>query len=466
MARLALVLAFAIPTFAVVPALTPGQSALLISQRYDPAAVALFARMTATGTAPDAVHKAALNKLIVTLKSSTAWNNLDVLCVAGATQAHSLLNLKGATYNASASGSLTFASNQSLAGNGTNSYVNTNWYPGLSGRATQNAWGFGVFVQDDFVGGDIFAGAVSGAPNQWTAILGMSGGTVPAITLYSDLNRTSAGAGGATAIDSRGLIVMQRVSSSSVDVYHRGSKIGTVSSTSLAFAGAVPLTIGAYNNFGTPTGYNVRKFGGWLAGAPSASDMPVIASAVQTYLKSVSGWYSTVAAWGDSITAGAAGQTPYPTLLRQAVTPNRATYNGGVSGNTSTDIKTRMLAGIMPPADITLIEAGRNNFGSPTTVMADIASMVAAVPNGKYLVFTVSNATDEPTGNGNRTQIDALNAQIRSTYPSNYFDLQALLNNGGDTPNPAWMYDNVHPNTLGNTQISNNLQTAISARGW
>ena len=93
-----------------------------------------------------------------------------------------------------------------------------------------------------------------------------------------------------------------------------------------------------------------------------------------------------MAAWGDSLTLGNqdGSGTTYPAVL--ATNTGSTIYNGGVGGDTSTQIATRMLAAPQYNGYITLIWSGRNNFSSQATILADIASMVAAC-TGQYLVL-------------------------------------------------------------------------------
>src|ERR1035437_48466 len=139
------------------------------------------------------------------------------------------------------------------------------------------------------------------------------------------------------------------------------------------------------------------------------------------------GWYD-IAAWGDSLTAGTGG-TPYLTQLQTLNA--RVIYNGGVGGDTSTQIATRFLADSTHRSWQTIIWSGRNNYSSQSTVLADIASIVAALPNPKrFLVLSVLNgdyAGLEYSGQSGYAQITALDAALAAAYPNNYLDVRAAL---------------------------------------
>lgn len=135
-------------------------------------------------------------------------------------------------------------------------------------------------------------------------------------------------------------------------------------------------------------------------------------------------------AWGDSLTAGNGGR-PYPTSFSDLYGA-QSMYNGGVGGDTSTQIKTRFLAaGAMHNTQV--IWAGRNNFGSPTTVQSDIAAMIAALPHDRYLVLSIlnQNASTEWSGSANYTSIIALNNALAASYGQRYVDIRGILVNNG-----------------------------------
>ena len=142
------------------------------------------------------------------------------------------------------------------------------------------------------------------------------------------------------------------------------------------------------------------------------------------------GW-TNVAAWGDSLTSGNQDLTgpTYPSALSTAMS-GTSVYNGGVGGNTSTQIATRMLAATDKYGYFSIFWAGANNFASQSTILADVASMVAALTGTKrYLVLGVLNGNfpDRQSGQTGYGQILADNAALAAAYPANYFDARAYL---------------------------------------
>jgi hypothetical protein len=125
-----------------------------------------------------------------------------------------------------------------------------------------------------------------------------------------------------------------------------------------------------------------------------------------------------------------------------------------------------------------LIWAGRNNFSGcpqyPTVttinncqVAADIAAMVAkAVSSGQnYVVLTVINGTNEPSGTTGYASILSINAWIMATYPSNYVDVRSMLVAAYQPtlPTDALDYANdVPPSSLRAQDYSATLSAAIT----
>lgn len=174
---------------------------------------------------------------------------------------------------------------------------------------------------------------------------------------------------------------------------------------------------------------------------------------------------ANIAAWGDSLTAGNQDGTgtTYPEVLAQL--SGVPVYNGGVSGQTSTQIATRMLADTSRYGDFTIIWAGRNNYTYQSQVLADVARMVAAIePPKHFLVLTVLNADDgyENKGDADYEQLIALNEALLNTYPGDSLDIRSLqvdqynpsipqdvIDHSHDMVPSSLRYDVVHLNAAG-----------------
>lgn len=171
--------------------------------------------------------------------------------------------------------------------------------------------------------------------------------------------------------------------------------------------------------------------------------------------------------WGDSITAGW-----FPWISRMYV-QNGYIYNGGVGGETSTQIKARMLADTARYGKRTIICAGTNNYSSwPNTVLQDNIDMVAALGHDNYLILSPLGASTIPNGSEGRTNLNLTKAALSGQFGSKYVDIeQVLIDNydpdipqdvtdigNGVTPS-SLRSDIVHPNYWGGKVIADHLGT-------
>lgn len=186
--------------------------------------------------------------------------------------------------------------------------------------------------------------------------------------------------------------------------------------------------------------------------------------------------YGHIAAWGDSITMGYGGSPSFPTDL--SFLTGYSVFNGGRGGDTSTQILTRMLAAGDKRSWPTIIWAGRNNYTDPTSVKADIASMVASLGHSHFIVLSILNGASEGATTTAYAQIAALNNDLASTYGNHYLDIRSYLvsqynpNNpedvvdfAADVPPASLRYDFLHPNTTGYSKIAQYLQGKLGLIG-
>lgn len=106
------------------------------------------------------------------------------------------------------------------------------------------------------------------------------------------------------------------------------------------------------------------------------------ASAVQA------NWYN-VATWGDSLTAGNEDGTgvTYPNVLASLL--NTTVFNGGVGGQTSSQILTRFQARPDLWGNFTVIWSGRNDVPF-STVLPNIQAIVNSLPSPqRFVVLSV-----------------------------------------------------------------------------
>lgn len=180
-----------------------------------------------------------------------------------------------------------------------------------------------------------------------------------------------------------------------------------------------------------------------------------------------------VTAWGDSMTGGHPTGWPAQFALLSGATMNAR----GVGGQTSTQIKDRMIAEPARWGDFTILWAGRNNYGSPETVKADIATMVSKLTTTNFLVISICNgdwASEWVGGTGYET-LSALNAELKATYGGKFLDVRKILvdaynpalpqdviDHGHDVVPLSLRGDSLHLNDAGNLVVANVINQAYA----
>lgn len=155
-----------------------------------------------------------------------------------------------------------------------------------------------------------------------------------------------------------------------------------------------------------------------------------------------------IVAWGDSLTQGTGGNGDSWPVWFTRLSDGITVINKGVGGQTSTQIRERMLADRDSHGKFTVIWAGRNNaFDQKGTVQADIAAMVAAVGGSNFLVVGIPNGAKEPKDGPDRwklTLIDTLNARLKETYGERFVDIRPILVAAYDPSQPQDEKDHSH----------------------
>jgi lysophospholipase L1-like esterase len=187
-----------------------------------------------------------------------------------------------------------------------------------------------------------------------------------------------------------------------------------------------------------------------------------------------------VAAWGDSITYGygALAGEDYPSQLSKLL--KRSVYNGGINGETSSDIYMRIAGDSAHRHDVVILWMGRNNPQYPDTVISDVEAAVRVIfPNQRFLILSVLNRSWEVRGTPEYANLIALNDALQSRYPRNYVDMREYLVTQYDASLPSDVMlhnqdavplslrsDEIHPNAKGYHAIAAKLAKEIESRGW
>jgi hypothetical protein len=216
---------------------------------------------------------------------------------------------------------------------------------------------------------------------------------------------------------------------------------------------------------------------GVSAGSDTAAPQPAPAPAAPPAPVAAAPTTPNIAAWGDSLTP------PFAVNL-QILYPNRTIFDGGIGGQTSSQIAARETADTAGHnAWINTFWYGHNNDNEPDQIKADIAASVAALAAGntRFIVLSLVNKAvpDESKGGAGYARIIQLNKDLQAAYPDHYLDVRAYLIAHPDPSNaqdlvdvqndvvPSSMrYDEIHLRNRGSELAAMLVQGFIDSKGW
>jgi hypothetical protein len=228
----------------------------------------------------DYLHTRAYSKLITDLVNKGLWGKLDALWMfAARDSATALLNLKSSSFTASLVSAPTFNADRGFTGNGSSSYVDSNFNPTTSG---------GSFVQDSACFGawsltaTIAAGSVVDAG--WLSTNGTFLRVYASSGAFdSRINQGSSNSDANAAASGSGLFTVNRSTSTANQKYRNSTAQGTAATASTALVNHSLC-------FGTADGttFSPRQ---WAAGFVSSSlgstEQTNIYNAMLAYLQAV-----------------------------------------------------------------------------------------------------------------------------------------------------------------------------------
>jgi len=236
-------------------------------------AEALFEAMT---TPPSPTRQALITNTINLLVINGLWNKLDLFyMLAAENEQAARLNWKTpGSFTLTATNSPSFVTDRGFAGNGTTSYLDTNWNPLTQGVAfTLNSASFGCWVRNTSASSVFELGAIAGAGLRLSTRT--AGGTIQA--LINDL--TGHQVVMASAI---GLTVGSRPDASNIVIYKNGAIVSAPGEVDSVSVGTV-----AYFSRNVNT-YSPRQiaFGFWGAGL-SANENSELYKIINAYMLAV-----------------------------------------------------------------------------------------------------------------------------------------------------------------------------------
>lgn len=245
-------------------------------------------------------------------------------------------------------------------------------------------------------------------------------------------------------------------------------------------ANSVSVTYSPGDKSVTPSGLTTSNLMSASLSSSSPKSLVTYESIAVPSSTNLDNWMA-IQTWGDSLTEGSGvggtnSASNYPNQL--GLYTGFRVSNGGVGGETSTQILTRQTANSNTWSRPTIIWAGRNNYSFPNTVLADIASMVTNLwsqgNTNRYLVMSILNGSiaGEQRGGVGYDVITNLNAQLAALYGANYVDVRSYLvsrynpantNDVADFANDivpsSLRYDTLHLNTNGYAAVAAYITT-------
>lgn len=244
--------------------------------------VAFFGRLA---TQPSNARAALYDTLIGALVTAGVWSLLDVLyLLAASDSATALTNLASASFGATAVSSPAFTANRGYAGNGSTSYINSNYDPSTAGGQYSLNSGH-MAVWDMTVRAGTNTSFLCGRHPS-------SGGEILIAPHFSGPNtycRINDSLTGMPDTVSNGFFTASRTSSSLVTGYLNGSSFGT-KSNSTGPVGAGNLFIGASNNAGAPFLPSTDQVSCFCAGGGlTSTQVAALYNAIHAYMQSAAG---------------------------------------------------------------------------------------------------------------------------------------------------------------------------------
>lgn len=247
---------------------------------YSAEALALFARFT---TPPDDARKVVINNLIVALKGAGVWAKFDAFyMMAGADAQAARRNWIADIYNPTAVSSPTFTADRGYTGNGSSSYLNSNFNPAtaVTPKLTQNSGHFALTTLNSRAANAGTAGQYSGSGLFISPFYTIPGGTARGGANDSET------AGFASVAQSNSRLLVSRTGATTKAMYQNGAVIATSSQASAALSSndlfLLALNTGAAGNFCADQEAHASIGSGLTAGEVAAYD-----AAVLTYFQAV-----------------------------------------------------------------------------------------------------------------------------------------------------------------------------------
>lgn len=222
----------------------------------DPDAQAFFNRVTTAGGSLTSTEQAAINQLVLDLKTYSLWSKMKAIYpMVGASSAACAQNLKSNSFTGTFTSGWTYASTGATP-NGSSAYMNTGLVP--SSQLTASSTHISYYSRTNTTTNDgvEFGSWNTGYANGIEFALNRS---VATPRTYMTLNSTPASNVLAGNQLSLGFFIGSRTSSSSASMYRNDLPVGSNMSSYTLTLSSFNLFLGASNDFGTPATYSSKQ---------------------------------------------------------------------------------------------------------------------------------------------------------------------------------------------------------------
>lgn len=237
---------------------------------------------------------------------------------------------------------------------------------------------------------------------------------------------------------------------------------GPTTADSAAQGSAVTPTAAPTTNPAGPSGSTASP-----TGTPAASPAPASPTSPTPAVKALT---TSIACWGDSITDLYARVLP-------SFDPKRQIFNGGVVGQTSTQIADRATTDSSHKTWVSIFWYGHNN-GDKSVVKADLARSIAALAPGNK-AFVVLSMLPWAGRTQENSDMMAVNSELAALYPDNYLDVHEYLvslynphdaqdveDHANDLTPSSLRFDDIHLNDAGCNAVCTKLVEYLATKGW
>ena len=243
--------------------------------------------VAAMSSAPDDTRKGVIDTCIGAIKTAGVWTKLDCLWIRAAHDSQAALLDWKRLSDSTAVNSPTFTTDRGFTGDGSTSYINTNFTPSTDGvNYIRDSASMGAYLNagtDTAVSGPNSIG-VSTASHQ--ARIEPWRSSTPGATVRSRVNTLTATTVG-TVTTRYGLTAINRSGGSAEQVYRNGSSIGTsaVASTGLCNIDVYEL---GQNNAGSLGGASDNRIAAsFVGGSLTSTEHADLFTAIEAYLDAV-----------------------------------------------------------------------------------------------------------------------------------------------------------------------------------